>query len=100
MVCGAEFPEILGSQAARAAALWALRRLRTHCCPLKGFMAARLPGHVEPRAFYVGIVGTGGLAGGLMGRKVAPATTPLPLPFRLSALKSDAAWVLVGGGPA
>nr|KAF6410492.1 hypothetical protein HJG63_009033 [Rousettus aegyptiacus] len=42
---------------------WALRRLRTHCCRGKGFIAERLASHVALHAFYIGFAQTAELAG-------------------------------------
>lgn len=73
----AEFPRSWGTRRPGPGAGWALRRLRTHCCRGKGFIAERLAGHVAPHAFYIGFARTAGLAGGPSG--VRKSILPLPL---------------------
>lgn len=87
----AEFARSWGTRRPSRGAPWALRRLRTHWCPGKGFMAARLLSHVAPRAFYMGF------AWGLLG-PLQPLP-PSPPPLLRPTLKPKAAWVLDGGVP-
>lgn len=96
---GAEVARSWGTRWPNSGAPWALRRLRTHWCPGKGFMAARLLlSHVAPRAFCMGFAATAELAGGLLGPFLPPSL--FPPPSLRPMLKPNAAWVLDGGVPA